>query len=73
QRSDKAPSSCYFLSLQAFANHSGAHGFAAFAVQLNDFQPEFLTSDPRLGPPLNPLIKAAALHTENTTHHGRRK
>jgi hypothetical protein len=73
QRSDKAPSNRNILGLQALADHSGAHGFAAFAVQLNHFQFELFASDLRPGSPLKPLIKAAALHTENTTYRGRRK
>ncbi|MNQ93006.1 hypothetical protein D3C85_1084500 [compost metagenome] len=73
QRSDKASSDRDVLGLQALADHSGTHGFAAFAVQFNHFELELFAPDPRLGSPLKPLVKAAALHIENTTHDGRRE
>ncbi|MCY1447916.1 hypothetical protein D9M71_645580 [compost metagenome] len=73
QCSDKTPSDRYILRLQALANHPGTHGFTAFAVQFNHFQLELLASDLRLGEPLKPLIKAAALHTKNATHDSRRE
>ncbi|MNH24137.1 hypothetical protein D3C79_840550 [compost metagenome] len=73
QRSDKTPSDRYVLRIQALADHPGAHGFTAFAVKLNHFQLELLASDLRLGEPLKPLIKAAALHIENTTQQGGRE